>query len=162
MAIADLLRTFERDVDAEVEAILAAARSDAARVTQGAARDRSDRVATASRAFERERQAAAERELAAAGRDARIEVLAAREAMLARVREALAAELRVRAGDPGVRDALDRAARACAGDEPATVQATPSGPILELASGVRIDATLESLAARTWPRLACLALEKLR
>ncbi len=181
MALHDLLATFERDTEREAGAIRAAADADVARIAADSARDRAARIAKATAAASAEHRAAADRELAAALRDARVAVLAARAAMLARIRAATDAALAVdsRLGAVLVADAV-----ACAGGEPGTLRCTPAlvdaaraaapaslhvqadpevaaGVIVELASGTRVDATLATLLAREWPRLACFALEKL-
>ena len=165
MALADLLRAFERDAEVEVRAIAERAAAEASRVTAAAERERGDRIATATRAFADERRAASDAEVAAAARAARTEVLEARAAMLERIRAAVSAELARRvAGELRLAVALERSARAFASDETGEVRRGPTGGVLELAAGTRSDATLATLLDREWPQLACeaLALERAR
>jgi vacuolar-type H+-ATPase subunit E/Vma4 len=182
MALAELLRSLENDTAAEVRAITAAGAGEAARIESDAARARSERVAGAIAAFADERRAAADAELAAVIRGARAEVLAARAAMIDRIRGAVLDELPgLLAGDPELGQALVSAALACVGDESGILRCTPlladparasappairveiessvaTGVVIELATGTRIDATLATLLERAWPALACEAL----
>ena len=163
MALADLLRSFERDAETEIRAIAERAATDAAQVTEDAERVRRERIEGATQAFAAERRAANDSEIAAAAREARTSVLIARAAMLDRIRTAIAAELvTLLARDPRLAAALERTAYAFAGGEAGELQRTPTGVVLELASGTRIDATLAALLEREWPQLACdaLALER--
>lgn len=186
MALADLLRVLEDGASAEVRAIAEAAAGEAARVETEAFARRSERVARAMAVCAATRRAAGEVEIAAANRAARAEILAARAAMLERIRAAVSAQLPdVLAGEPELRRALVAAALACVGDEAGTlrcpvvmvelareaspaairVEADPgvaTGVVIELASGTRIDATLATLLDRMWPALACEALQQER
>lgn len=182
MALAELLRVLEHDTAAEVRAIAAAGAGEAARIESEAAGARSERVSRAIAVFAAERQAAADVELAAATRGARADVLAARAAMLDRIRDAVLGELPdLLAGDPALGRAVVSSALACVGDEPGTLCCAPrladlarasappairvevepnvaTGVVIELATGTRIDATLTALLDHAWPALACEAL----
>lgn len=183
MALTELLRMLEDDTAAEVRAITAAGATEAAQIDAEAARARSDRVSSASAAFALECRAAGDAELAALRRGARADVLAARAAMLDRVRAAVVEELPgVLAGDPAVRGALLAAALSCVGEESGTLRCAPvladpalaaappairveiapdvaTGVVIELTTGTRIAATLTALLDRAWPMLACEALK---
>jgi vacuolar-type H+-ATPase subunit E/Vma4 len=182
MSLSELLRTIERDAAAELGAIAAAAAAEVARIDADAARARADRMAAASAGYAAVQQAAADLELASAIRRARIDVLTARAAMLDRIREAVAGELPgLFAAEPRLGTAMVAAAIAYAGGEPGTLRCAPSlgdaaaaagagslrierdpgvptGAVIELASGARIDATLAAVLEREWPNLACEAL----
>jgi vacuolar-type H+-ATPase subunit E/Vma4 len=182
MALAELLRVLEADTEAESRAILAAGMVEAARIDAETARLRGEQVSGALAAFAAERRAASDAELTAATRSARAEILAARAAMLDRVRAAVRGELpALLVADPALGPALIAAALACVGDEPGTLRAAPplaelaraaappairvevdpavtTGIVIELATGTRIDATLAALLDRAWPQLACEAL----
>ena len=188
MALAELLRVLEHDAATEVAAIRAAGAAEAARIDADSAAARGERVADALAAFAAQRRAALDAELAAVTRDARARVLAARAAMLDRIRGAVLGELPgLVAGDPELAQAVVAAALACVGDEPGTLRCAPplaelaraaappairveldaavaTGVVIELPSGTRIDATLAALLDRAWPTLACeaLALERAR
>jgi vacuolar-type H+-ATPase subunit E/Vma4 len=182
MALADLLTALDRDAGAEIRAIHAEAAAEVARIDAGAGRARADRLAAAVAAIRAERGAEAGERLAAASHRARAEVLAARAAMLDRLRAAVAGRLpAVVAGDPALGARLIAAALACTGDEPGTLRCGPAlvpaarsvappairvepdpevttGAVIELATGTRIEATLAALLERAWPGLACEAL----
>lgn len=184
MALAQLLDVFARETEGQIRDILSAGDADAARITAEASRERAARVAKAGAASTAERRAKADAEIAAAMRTTRAQVLASRAQMLARLREAVEAELALRlVSDPRLGAALVADAIACAGGEPGVVRCAPAleaaaraaapaelrveadpaiatGAIVELASGTRVDATLATLLAREWPRLACDALER--
>ena len=188
MALDDLLHAIERDGDAERRAILATGEAQAARIDADAARGRSERIAAAVTAFAGDRRAAADIELATLTRRAQAEVLAARAAMLDRIREAISAALPALVADqPRLGAGLVAAALACIGDETGTLRCAPAlveaaraaappslrvegdpgvstGAIIELAAGTRVDTTLAALLEREWPRLACeaLAMERAR
>ena len=186
MALAELLRVLEDETAAEVRAIAEAAADEAARIETEAFASRSERIASATAAFGAKRRAAGDGELAAANRAARGDVLAARAAMLERIRAGVREQLpAVLAGDPELGRALVAAALACIGDEPGTLRCAPvladiareaapaairvaaepgvaTGVIVELATGTRIDATLTALLDRVWPTLACEALQQER
>lgn len=188
MALADLLTALDRDADAEIRAIRAAGGAEAARIEADAGRARDERLAAAIAAIRAERSAEAGERLAAASQRARAEVLAARAAMLDRLRAAIAGRLpAVVAGDPVLGARLITAALACTGGEPGTLRCAPAladaaraaappairvepdpdvatGAVIELATGTRIEATLAALLDRAWPGLACeaLAVERAR
>ena len=186
MALAELLTALERDTEAEIRAILVAGTADAARIDEDSARTRAARIASDAAPAIADRRAADEARVAEAGHETRAVVLAARAAMLARIRAAVQAELPALV-DARLGAALIAAAIACAGGEagvlrcvpalaevaravaPATLRievdaAVATGAIIELASGTQIAATLEAFLDREWPRLACeaLALERAR
>jgi len=163
VALSDLLAALERDATDRVHAIRGDGDARAAEIREAAARERAARIASRAATFVAERRAEADRELAAAAHRARAAVLSARAAMLDRVRDAVRAELPGAAADPDVARRLADAALACAGDGPELVPTRlATGFVVELPTQVRIEATLESLFAREWPRLACeaLALER--
>lgn len=150
MALGDLLAALERDADAEVRAITAAASDDAARIEADAARRCAAELADALRDLterERARHAAqvAEHELAH-----RRAVLEARAAMLDRVRA------RMRELLPGLVDDTLRARFAAAasafGD--GARRDVPTGVVVTLADGTLVEASLEAILASVWPRLA--------
>ena len=186
MALAELLRVLEDGTAAEVRAITDAAASEAAHIDADASARQSERVASAMAAFAAECRAAGDAEIAAANRAARADVLAARVAMLERLRAAVCEQLSgVVAGDLELGRALVMAALACVGDEPGTLRCAPviadiareaapaairvevepriaTGVVIELATGTRIEATLTTLLDRMWPTLACEALRQER
>jgi len=180
MALPELLRVFEHDTADEVRAILAAGEADAQRIDAEAARDRRERITSAAAATALAHRALADAEIAAALHQARVDVLGARAAMLARLRVAVEAELARRIDDPRLAEALLAAAIACTGDEAGTLRCTPAlepaaravaperlriesdpaiatGVIVELEAGTTVDATLLVLLDREWSRLACEA-----
>lgn len=154
MPLADLLATLERDASAEASAITGAAATDVARIDEESARATREALARAVRTAAEAQQLTADARLAAARQTHRRAVLGARAAMLERLREAVRAEL------PGIVDAALRARLLAAaqtyGD--GTVHEVPTGVVVELADGTRIDATLEAALERRWPRLAAEAL----
>jgi vacuolar-type H+-ATPase subunit E/Vma4 len=181
MPLAELLGAFERDAAAELRAIADAADADAARIDREGRLARDERIARANATTAAELQVLADRELAEAAHGARIAALAARAAMLDRVRVTVRAELPRLLGTPAVAERLVRAAVACAeggtgelrcahelvalarAAAPPTLAvigdpAIATGIVIELASGIRIDASLATLFDREWPRLACDAL----
>lgn len=186
MALAELLRVLEDGTTAEVRAIAEAAAGEAERIDAEALARRTERIANAIAAFAAARRAAGDGEIAAVSRAALADILAARGAMLDRIRSAACAQLpRVLAGDPALRRAVVAAALGCVGGEAGTlrcspaladiaraaapaairVEATPdvaTGAVIDLASGTRIDATLAALLERVWPALACVALQQER
>jgi vacuolar-type H+-ATPase subunit E/Vma4 len=186
VAIAELLRALERDADAEIRAALDAARDEAGRVATEAARARDDRVGAAHALALARSQAQADAALAVATRRARADVLTARAAMLRRLRdaaraalpaviEARAAELGPRqvaaaiaytGGKPGVLRCpavLADAARAAAPPGlRVAVDPTLTGAVIDLDGGARIDASLDAILERDWPRLAPGALARVR
>ena len=163
MALSDLLDVFERDTDGEIRAITSAGAGEAARIVRDAEHAAAERIAAALATYRAQRVADADAELSAAIRSARQRVLVARAAMLERLRVAIANELPARyARDPELATVLEEAARSCAGSEAIELTEAPTGTVLELASGTRIDATLDAVLARAWPRLACEALERVR
>ena len=150
MALPELLRALEREAVAEIAALREAARADADRLRADVAHRRDARIRA-----ELDRHAATERalrdaEVAAVSRRARAAVLEARAAALERLRaavvEALPAVL-----DDRLRDTLMSAARAIAGDD-ATYEPTPTG-VRATRGTMVVEATLEAILARLWPRL---------
>jgi len=158
MPLGELIEALERDANAEVTAELAAAAAEAARTDAVAARARADRIASALATSRAEQHAVHDAHLAGATHRARTEVLRARAAMLERLRPAVRAMLPELARDPRVARVLRDAAHGCAGESPGRVEETPTGIVIELDSGTRIDATLDALLEREWPRLAPVAL----
>jgi vacuolar-type H+-ATPase subunit E/Vma4 len=174
VGLPELLRGFEHDAEADIAAIARAADAEVARLVDAAVRARDARIAATSAAAASEHRAAAEVTLAAARRAARARVLAARARVLALIRDALAAELVSRL--PLLATTLVRAVLDRAGDEPGTLRCAPAiaaaapagirvdpdpaiaGASFVLASGARVDATVSTILARAWPRLACEAL----
>jgi vacuolar-type H+-ATPase subunit E/Vma4 len=158
MPLGDLIAALERDAGVEVSAALASAAADAARTETSAQHARADRIASELATARAEQQAVHDARLAGITHRARVEVLRARGAMLERLLPAVRAALPELARDPRVARALRDAAQACAGESPGQLQETPTGVVIELASGIRIDATLDAVLDREWPRLAPLAL----
>ena len=183
MALAELLRVLEDGTAIEVRAVADVAAGEAARIETEAFAQRSKCLASATAAFAAECRATGDAEIAAANRAARADVLAARAAMVERVRVAVREQLPgVLAGDPGLGRTLVLAALACVGDESGTLRCAPAlaaiardaapaairveaepgvatGVVIELAAGTRVDATLTTLLDRVWPTLACEALQ---
>lgn len=153
MPLGDLLEALKRDADAEVRAVTAAADADVARIDAESVRACSDCLAQAVRAATEEERVVAEARLAEADRRHRREVLEARAAMLERIRAAVKDEL-PRLLDDALRAKL-RAAVDAYGE--GTPRETPTGYVIELADGTRIDATLDAVLDRVWPRLAAEA-----
>jgi vacuolar-type H+-ATPase subunit E/Vma4 len=150
MPLAALIATLEGDVDGEVGAMLEAARAEAATIAAASARACDDHLAAATRAFTAEQQAAADARIAVVERRARRDVLAARDDMLARIRETVRAML------PTILDDVLRTKlRAAAGDG---ARGVPTGYVAELAGGTLVEATLEAVLDRAWPHLAPEAL----
>jgi len=188
MALSDLVTQFERETEAEIRAIRSAGDAAAAQIDGEAARVRAERIAVAGAAVTAELRAAADLEIGAVARRARGEILTARAAMLDRIRDAIRGELPgLVASDVRLGASLVAAAIACTGGDggelrcaPALVEAAraaapaalrvegdpavATGAIIELSTGTRIDATLDALLDRAWPRLACeaLAMERTR
>lgn len=150
MPLGDLLAALERDANAEMRATTAATDTEIARITVEAARERADRLALAVHEITAREEAAAQLRLAAAARDHRRATLVARAAMLARVQTS------VRAALPALVDAALRArfVRAAAAYGDGACRDTPTGVVIDLADGTRIDATLDAALDRAWPRLA--------
>jgi len=186
VALADLLRSLERDATAELRAIDEAGAAEAARLDAETARRRTERLATTVAELTATRAATDELALAAARGHARGRELTARAAMLARAREAVRAALPAAlATEPRLGEAVVAAALGATGDEAGVLRCAPAivaaaraaappairvepdpalatGAVIELASGTRIDATLDALLTRTWPALACEALARAR
>lgn len=152
MPLADLVQALERDAAAQIRSLLDTASAHARALEAQAAHDREDRAMRAANACREECRASADERRAAAQQTARAEVLTERAAMLERVRTALLAQLPAYASR--VKPALERAAKACAGDRPAVTREVPTGVVIELATGTQIVATLEALVEREWPRLS--------
>ncbi len=185
MPLDDLLHGFERETEAEIAAIHAQAELDAAAVEAEAAVRRRDTIAGAGDRHAECCRREADQRVAAAERDARTQVLDAQAEVLARVRAEVANALRARlAQDEVLIRALVASAVDCAGDTHGTLHCPPelerlvrvaapprfavatepgaaAGIVIELATGTRIDATLDGLLEREWSRLACEALGKI-
>lgn len=179
MALPELMARLERDADERVAAIQAKARAEAAAIAEAAREQVAARRAQALAERRRSRRAALELELAGARQASRAEVLEARRALLARLRERTVAAL-LAAPQPAALEVLARGAlrhlegvparvrcseaavqaiavvtRAAADLEVVIDAATPPGLIFEARDGsVRVDATLEALLDRAWPRLS--------
>lgn len=181
MALPELLSALERNTEAEISALRAAAQAEAARLEAEGERARDERLAAAIARLRAERQAVADRALATASRRARADVLTARAAMLERIRASLAGALPALLADPRVATGLLAAALAACGDRAGTLRCAPAiapvaraaappairvepdpavatGAVIELANGTAIDATLAALLEGAWPELACEAL----
>ena len=154
MPLGELLQALERDADAEARAVTAAAEADVARIDAESARRCGEELARAVRAATEEQRLAADARLADAERQRRREILEARAAMLGRIRAGVHEEL-PRVIDDGLRAKL----AAAAGEfGEGTSRDTPTGVVVELADGTRVDATLDAMLERAWPRLAAEAL----
>ena len=88
MALAELVQALEQDAADQIRALLAAAQAQADQLEADAARGHDDAVARASDAYRAQCRADADACIANAQRDSRTTVLAARAAMLHRVRAA--------------------------------------------------------------------------
>jgi vacuolar-type H+-ATPase subunit E/Vma4 len=154
MALGDLLAAISRDADAEVHRTLAPAEQDAAQIDADTARYCSARLAEAMRDLTaRERTKHTVRLVEVEHRHRRA-ILEARAAMLERLREAVRARL------PALVDDALRArfvAAASAYGE-GTRRDVPTGVVIELDDGTRIEASLETTLDTAWPRLAGEAL----
>jgi len=150
MPLGELLQALERDADTEARAVMAAAEADVARIDAESARRCGEELARAVRAATEEQRLAADARLADAEHHRRREILEARATMLARIRTAVHEEL------PRLVDDVLRAKLAAAAGEfgEGTLRQTPTGVVVELADGTRIDATLDAVLERAWPRLA--------
>jgi vacuolar-type H+-ATPase subunit E/Vma4 len=149
VALPELLQALEGEAATEAAALRDAARADAARIRAEAAARRERRVTD-----ELARHAAAERaandaEVAAAARGSRRAVLEARAAALARLHGAVTAVLPEVDGRFRL-DLLEAARRL--GGEGAVLEHTVTG-VRATRGDVVIDATLEAILARLWPRL---------
>jgi vacuolar-type H+-ATPase subunit E/Vma4 len=154
MPLADLLGALERDATDEAGAIAAVAAVEVARIDAASARACSDCLGNAVKIATDEQRALAGAVLADADRRQRRAVLEARAAMLERIGAAVRDEL------PALVDAALRAklAAAAARYGEGTLREVPTGVIVECADGTRIDATLDAMLDRSWPRLAAEAL----
>lgn len=184
MPIADLLSNLEREGEAEIRVLLAAAEAEVARIEAESARSRAHRLTASGKVVQAEHQAAADLEIAAATRRAREDVLTARAGVLSRVLAVTRDLLPALVAEHGERLApnLIAAALACTGCEPGVVRCAPSivacaraaappnlrvepdlliatGVVIELDRGTRIEASLDALLDREWPRLAPRVLE---
>ncbi|HTJ45201.1 MAG TPA: hypothetical protein VL463_24010 [Kofleriaceae bacterium] len=181
MALGELLHALERDGDAAARAVRDAAAAEIARLDAGAARARAARLAEDRDAFGAAAQARADARVADAVRVSRATTFAARADLLGRVRDALRGALpsvlRERADTLGpalvtaaidaaggaagvmqVAPAIEACARAAAPPTLRIELAEVTGAVIELERGVRIDATLDAILDRSWPRLAPRAL----
>lgn len=154
MPLADLLGALERYATDEARAIAAAAEAEVARIDAASVHACGDCLAEAVRIATDEQRALAGTVLADVDRRRRRAVLEARAAMLERIRAAVRDELPALV-DAALRAKLTAAASAY-GD--GTLREVPTGVIIERADGTRIDATLEAMLDRNWPRLAGEAL----
>lgn len=154
MALAELLLALQRDADAEVRAIEIAASEEAERIDADAARVCAARVATAVHELSAREQDKGSVHLAEVERRHRRLVLEARAAMLARLNEAVRAQL------PGLVDAPLRArfAVAAAAYGEGTRRDLPTGVVIDLPDGPTIEVSLDSVLDGAWPRLAGEAL----
>jgi vacuolar-type H+-ATPase subunit E/Vma4 len=155
--LAELIQALERDASAEVSTELAAAAADAARTEATAQREHADRIASTLASTRSEQRALHDARLADATLHARTDVLRARASMLERLLPEVRNVLPELARDPRVASTLRAAAQACSGGS-GRVEELPTGVVVELADGTRIDATLEAFLEREWPRLAPVAL----
>ncbi len=182
MAVGDLIEALERAAAADVEALLAGARAEAERLLAEAAAAQARALDDERDRFRAARQADADARIAAATLEWRGRVLAERTAGLDRLGQAVAARLpSLLAGADGDRlfEALARSALAATAGEPAVARcparladrcralaadwprvrvedddAAGSGVVVEVGDGrLRIDATLEAMLQRFWPRL---------
>lgn len=173
MSLPELLAALERQAAAEVAAIDAAARAELVAARAEAARRRDDRARAELASRRAAAEVAAAAAIAEAERAARRLVLDARAAMLERLRAAVLA--RLPAAAPVVVDRLIDRAMTGAGAGRVVLRCPPSlaravesrgaAPVVadpETRSGVRadvdggrlvVDATLEALFERVWPRL---------
>lgn len=186
MPLPELLETLERDVTAQIDAMLAQARADAERIDAETAAMRAQRIETAAAEHARVCRERAERSLAEAVHLARATTLRERAAMLDRLRERIrerlpallveqaatlgpalvAAVLEVadRTGVLRCPPVLEALARAVVPPELAIEidPAVATGVVLVLDPGlpseVEVEASLDALLAREWPRLASEAL----
>ena len=94
MPLGELLLALERDAAAEASAVLDAARSAAEQLETSASRARGDAIARQAREYEATARRTADARIAESQRAVRARVLAARAAMLDRVRAEIAARLR--------------------------------------------------------------------
>lgn len=177
MAIADLVAAIEAEARAQISAVLAAGEAEASAIEAEAERARRDHRASTLQVWQAEHQRAADAQLVAAERRARALVLAARAAMLERIRlevhallpslvdhtlgRALVTAALSCASGPGVLRCAPHLANLIVAPEELRVEPDPAvatGVQIELASGARVVATLEALCEREWPRLAAFAL----
>jgi len=129
MALERLLSSLERDAAQQVDALLAAARARAERVTRTADEQDARCKSETLEARERAQRAAVELALARARRAARGRVLEARARLLEQVFGAARDRLPAAADSQAFRAALPArlaAARACLGDSPAAVRCAPA------------------------------------
>lgn len=157
MALGDLLAALSRDAEAEVRATTSAAEQDAAQIEAEAARHCNARLAAAIaeiREGERAKHAASIVETEHRQRRA---VLEARAAMLGRIQNAVRAILPALVDD----ELRARFAAAAAAFGDGTRRDVPTGVVIELAGGTRVEASLEATLATVWPRLAGEALAAL-
>lgn len=152
MPLVDLIQALELEAAENIRALLDEARARAAASEASAARERAEQAERATRERCDACRTEADARLAAAHREARASVLAARAAMLDRVREAVRAQIPARAAE--IAELLAAAAQACTGGAPGVRRDLPTGVVVELACGTQIVATLDALLDREWPALA--------
>ncbi len=154
MALADLLAALARDADAEVHAAADAAARDAEKIEAEAARQCVVRLEAALREITERERAKHAAHLAETTQRCRRAVLEARAAMLERLRSALRDIL------PSFVDAELRArfAEAASAFGDGARRDVPTGVVIELDGGTRVEASLEATLAVAWPRLAAEAL----
>lgn len=154
MALGDLLAALSRDADAEVRSTTAAAEQDAAQIEADTARRCNTALSDAMRDItERERAKYAAR-IAEQEHHHRRAILEARFSMLERLRAAVRERLPALV-DHELRERFASAA-ILFGD--GIRHDVPTGVVIELADGTRIEASLEATLEREWPRLAGEAL----
>jgi vacuolar-type H+-ATPase subunit E/Vma4 len=182
MALAELLAALESGAAAESAAVLAGARTEAERLRDAAEAGHARELAAEEARLRAELQADADAQVAAAARAWRQRLLLERHAALDRLYGELRARLpELLSGAAGERlaGALVDAALAAAGGRPGRLRCPPalaaqvharvggrpalrvdvdpaagSGVQLEVDGGrLRVDATLEAILRRVWPRL---------
>jgi vacuolar-type H+-ATPase subunit E/Vma4 len=142
MALSDLLEALRRQAAEHRADELAQADTEVARIREESRAEKSHRRAEYVEAARREAEDAARRAVARAESDAARSVLAARDRLLGRVREALDGRIETVADDPAyvsslaaqLREALDR---------------LPTGPLLVRASVELVDAVRELVGRRS-------------
>jgi hypothetical protein len=176
VALAELLAAIEAEAAAQVRELLDAGKADAAAIEEEASRARVAREAHLLATWSAEHWRTADAGVAEARHRTRAALLAARAAMLERVRAQTRALLPALV-DARIGRALAGAALACA-NHPGVIRCAPviaqdlgapsalrveadpavaTGVEIELATGTRIVASLDALFDREWPQLASAA-----
>jgi vacuolar-type H+-ATPase subunit E/Vma4 len=151
MALEQLLAVLLREAEAEADAVLAVARTEAERIRERCAADLSECKRRDQATLETERKTAVEFALVTARRNARREELLARERMIERVLEAARARFPDAVASPLLRaaiPAMGREAIGCLAGRAATIHCHPSlmdlmTPLAGSAPGVRVMADPE-------------------